>query len=178
VVDARPSTSSESGAVNEMTAVAAVDWPTKERMSRRSSASEADACCGKRWNAAQPATLIAVVAITCATTIAAIVALSPCDAKTAIAVKRRAIETKRKNARMSYRPRSTIATPPTFSVHCASGMKAPIRIGVVNPSWWRSVSANGAMASSSTVASAPPASLNATALSNRRRSLPQSSRVV
>ncbi len=101
MVDARPSTSSESGAVNEMTAVAAVDWPTKERMSRRSSASETDACCGKRRNAAQPAALIAVVAITCATTIAAIVALRPCDAKTAIAVKRSAIETKRKNARMS-----------------------------------------------------------------------------
>jgi hypothetical protein len=49
--------------------------------------------------------LIAVVAMTCATTIAKIVSLSPCGAATAIAVKRSAIRDEEKNARMSYRPR-------------------------------------------------------------------------
>ncbi len=43
------------------------------------------------------------MATTCAATIAAIVALRPWGAATAIAVKRNAIETKRKNARTSYR---------------------------------------------------------------------------
>src|SRR5436305_14730000 len=62
VVDTRPSTRSDSGAVSEITAVAADDWPTNERLSRRASVRDTLACWGKRWDAAQPAALPAAVA--------------------------------------------------------------------------------------------------------------------
>ena len=78
-----------------------LDCPTKERMSRRSSPSGTEACCGKRLYATQPAMVIAVVATTCAATIAAMVGVQTVWRGTAIAVKRNAIETKRKNARTS-----------------------------------------------------------------------------
>src|SRR5262249_25127359 len=97
----RASTSVESGTVDDVTAVATLDWPTNEKIGRRSSPSGDADRCGKRRKASQPAVSTAAVETAWAATIAATVAVSPCVAATAIAVKRSAIERHRKAPRMS-----------------------------------------------------------------------------
>ena len=102
VVDAaRPSTRIAAGVVSDVTALAMLDCPTNDNTSRRSAPSGTAASRGKRRYATQPVTSTAAVATTWAATIAAIVAVRPCEAATAIAVKRSAIEKSRKNERMS-----------------------------------------------------------------------------
>ena len=68
-----------------------------------------------------------------------------------------------------------IAPAATFSGACTIEMLAAISIGTNTPPDPQRAFANGASATSATAASRPPSSLNPSASSNRRRSLPQRS---
>ena len=84
---------------SETTAVPALDCSTKETTSRRSSPSGSAGAEGKRRYATRPATDTATVAIAWATTIAAIVTVTPYGAPIAIAQRRSSI------ANVWYAPR-------------------------------------------------------------------------